>query len=109
MTFDEVIGQQETKQRLLQMVQENRLPHAIMLCGPQGVGNKALAISLACQLLSSGNPSANTQAMLAKPPKPCKRQNSMPYSRVTDRLSAHCVANYNYLLVTFNLSKSVFL
>ena len=66
MTFDEVIGQQETKQRLLQMVQENRLPHAIMLCGPQGVGKKALAISLACQLLSSGNPSANTQAMLAK-------------------------------------------
>ena len=66
MTFDEVIGQQDTKQRLLQMVQENRLPHAIMLCGPQGVGKKALAISLACQLLSSGNPSANTQAMLAK-------------------------------------------
>ena len=68
MSWDEVIGQQETKERLQQMVQENRLPHAIMLCGPQGVGKKALAISLACQLLSSNTqqPSANTQAMLAK-------------------------------------------
>ena len=34
------------------MVEENRLPHAVMLCGPQGVGKKALAVSLACHLLS---------------------------------------------------------
>ena len=47
-----MIGQQEAKQRLVQMVEENRLPHAVMLCGPQGVGKKALAVSLACHLLS---------------------------------------------------------
>ena len=52
MTFNEVIGQEETKERLLQMVEENRLPHAIMLCGPSGVGKKALAIAFACHLLS---------------------------------------------------------
>ncbi|MBQ9671763.1 MAG: AAA family ATPase [Prevotella sp.] len=52
MTFSEVIGQEEVQQRLLQMVREDRLPHAIMLCGPQGVGKKALATAFACYLLS---------------------------------------------------------
>ena len=32
MSFDEVIGQQEAKERLMQMVEEGRLPHAMMLC-----------------------------------------------------------------------------
>ena len=52
MKFNEVIGQEECKQRLLQMVSEDRLPHAIMLCGPTGVGKKALAIAFACHLLN---------------------------------------------------------
>ena len=52
MTFSEVIGQEEVKQRLLQMVDEDRLPHAIMLCGPTGIGKKALAVAFACHLLS---------------------------------------------------------
>ena len=43
MTFNDVIGQEEVRDRLLQMTREGRLPHAIMLCGPQGVGKKALA------------------------------------------------------------------
>ena len=51
MRFNEVIGQEEVRERLLQMTREGRLPHAIMLCGPQGVGKKALAISFACYLL----------------------------------------------------------
>lgn len=52
MRFSEVIGQEEVRERLLQMVREERLPHAIMLCGPQGVGKKALAIAFACHLLT---------------------------------------------------------
>ncbi len=64
------------------MADEGRLPHAIMLCGPQGVGKMALAIEFAKFLLSSSSrqatsflqqpsslaqaPSSNTQAMLAK-------------------------------------------
>ena len=52
MTFNEVIGQEEVKERLKQMVSEDRLPHAIMLCGPSGVGKKALATAFACYLLS---------------------------------------------------------
>ena len=64
MTFDEVIGQQEAKDRLMQMVNEGRLPHAIMLCGPAGSGKKALAVAFACHLLDNGTPSA--KAMLQK-------------------------------------------
>lgn len=64
MTFDEVIGQQEAKDRLMQMVEEGRLPHAIMLCGPAGSGKKALAIAFACSLLDNGTTSA--KAMLKK-------------------------------------------
>ena len=45
MTFSEVIGQKEAQQRLLQMVSEDRLPHALMLCGPMGAGKMALAIA----------------------------------------------------------------
>lgn len=48
----------------MQMVNEDRLPHAIMLCGPAGSGKKALAIAFACQLLDNGTPSA--KAMLQK-------------------------------------------
>ncbi len=33
------------------MVREERLPHAMMLCGPTGVGKKALATAFACYLL----------------------------------------------------------
>ena len=51
MAFEQVIGQQEAQERLMQMVNEGRLPHAIMLCGPQGSGKMALAMGLAKVLL----------------------------------------------------------
>jgi len=35
----------------MQMVAEDRLPHAVMFCGPQGVGKLALAVSFGCYLL----------------------------------------------------------
>ena len=59
-----MIGQQEAKARLMQMVEEDRLPHAIMLCGPAGAGKKALAVAFACKLLDNGSPSS--KAMLQK-------------------------------------------
>ncbi len=60
--FEQVIGQREAQERLMQMVGEERLPHAIMLCGPQGCGKLALAMSLAKVLL---NRTQNDAAMLA--------------------------------------------
>lgn len=51
MKFSEVIGQQQLAARLQKMVNENRLPHALMLSGPEGCGKKALALALASYLL----------------------------------------------------------
>jgi len=55
MTFSEVVGQQDVKLRLQQMVSEGHLPHAIMLCGPTGVGKLALAVAFASYLLGEDN------------------------------------------------------
>ncbi|MFW5539777.1 MAG: DNA polymerase III subunit delta, partial [Prevotella sp.] len=41
MYFSDVIGQEKSRRRLLQMVAENRVPHALMLCGPEGCGKMA--------------------------------------------------------------------
>lgn len=55
MKFDEVIGQKEAKERLLQLVREERLPHAMMFCGPTGSGKLALAVAFASYLLGDDN------------------------------------------------------
>lgn len=51
MKSEKVIGQEEVWQRLITMVREDRLPHAIMLCGPQGCGKMALALAFASYLI----------------------------------------------------------
>ncbi len=43
----DVIGQEEIKQRLIQEVNEGRIPHAQLICGPEGVGKMPLAIAYA--------------------------------------------------------------
>lgn len=47
MQFKDVIGQNSTKQRLIQSVIEDRIPHAQLLVGPQGNGKLALALAFA--------------------------------------------------------------
>lgn len=64
MQWNEVIGQQEVQERLKQMVSDDRLPHALMLCGPSGAGKMALAMAFGCQLLDDGRTSS--KAMLEK-------------------------------------------
>lgn len=70
MDFNDVIGQEEAKARLMQMCRENRLPHAMMLCGPKGCGKMALAVAFACRLIAESKPagadSSSLSAMLAK-------------------------------------------
>lgn len=51
MKFSDVIGQEEAKARLRQLVAEGRVPHALMLCGPSGSGKMALAMAFASYLL----------------------------------------------------------
>lgn len=55
MTFDDIIGQRNIAARLRQLADEERLPHALMLCGPDGAGKMALAIALASHVLNKGN------------------------------------------------------
>ena len=47
MFFRDVIEQEEIKQRLIQEVNEGRIPHAQLICGPEGVGKMPLAIAYA--------------------------------------------------------------
>ncbi|MBQ9637532.1 MAG: DNA polymerase III subunit delta [Prevotella sp.] len=65
MGFNDIIGQQEISERLLQMAREDRVPHALMLCGPVGSGKKALAIALACELIkrSTARPAADSSML----------------------------------------------
>ena len=53
MDFSNVIGQEPAKERLIQMVKEGRLPHALLFCGPEGVGKMALAMAFASYLLTN--------------------------------------------------------
>lgn len=45
MLFSDIIGQEATKQQLLQSVQQNRLSHAMILLGPEGNGGLPLALA----------------------------------------------------------------
>lgn len=54
MDFSEVIGQGEMIGRLKRLADEDRLPHAMMLCGPDGAGKMAIAIALASYILDKG-------------------------------------------------------
>lgn len=51
MTFSDIIGQEEIKQRLVNEMQTGRIPHALMLRGPQGAGKLGLAVAYATLLL----------------------------------------------------------
>lgn len=47
MLFSQVIGHQDIKNRLIRSVQEQRIPHAQLFSGPEGIGKLALAVAYA--------------------------------------------------------------
>ena len=47
MLFSQIIGQQAIKSRFIRSVAEQRIPHAQLLRGPEGIGKLALAIAYA--------------------------------------------------------------
>jgi DNA polymerase-3 subunit delta' len=51
MPFDEIIGHQKVIQMLRQFINHGRLPHALLLNGPDGIGKKLTAFGLAKALL----------------------------------------------------------
>lgn len=54
MLFKDIIGQEIAKERLIRSVLEERVPHALLICGPEGVGKLPLAIAYA-QYISCAN------------------------------------------------------
>lgn len=54
MRFSEIIGQHDVKMRLIQNVKEQRIPHAQLFYGPEGIGKLQLAIAYA-QYISCQN------------------------------------------------------
>ena len=76
MQFTDVIGQHEARERLLRLVTEHRVPHAMLFTGPEGSGKLALALAFASYLLGeryegksvldSAAAVTNAEAMLRK-------------------------------------------
>lgn len=64
MQFREIIGQEETRKQLAEMVQQNRLSHALMFLGKEGNGSLALALAFAQYIVCEkvNNPNAGTAA-----------------------------------------------
>ena len=54
MRFDDVIGHQGAKERLIRMIQEERLPHSLLISAPVGSGEMMLARALAQYIHCSG-------------------------------------------------------
>jgi DNA polymerase III subunit delta' len=59
MRFSDIIGQQEVKQHLVEMVEHNRLSHALLFLGKEGCGALPLAIAFAQYIVSQ--PTAKNQ------------------------------------------------
>lgn len=57
MYFRDIIGQEEIKKQLINNVQKNKIAHAQLFCGEEGVGKLPLAIAYA-QYISCLNPTA---------------------------------------------------
>jgi DNA polymerase-3 subunit delta' len=55
MLLSEVIGQEKLKQQLVEMVQHQRLSHALLFVGPEGAGALPLAIAFAQYIVSIPN------------------------------------------------------
>jgi DNA polymerase III subunit delta' len=62
MLFNDIIGQQEIKQQLAEMVQHNRLSHALLFLGREGSGGLPIALAFAqfvvCEKVNGKNTAA---------------------------------------------------
>ena len=54
MKFEEIIGQEGVKEKLMDFVKTGKIPHAIMLSGKEGSGTMPLAIAFAQYLMCQG-------------------------------------------------------
>lgn len=58
MQFQQILGQTEAKEHILSAMQHDKLPHALLLCGAEGIGKLAFATAIA-QYANCMQPLAN--------------------------------------------------
>ncbi len=68
MRFEEIIGQSPVKKQLVELVQHNRLSHALLFLGKEGSGALSMALALAqyivCEKVNGRNASSTSPASL---------------------------------------------
>ncbi len=74
MQFADIIGQQEVKQQLAELVQHNRLSHALLFLGKEGSGSLPLALAFAqyivCEKVNGKNTATHAEPSLFGDPEP---------------------------------------
>jgi DNA polymerase-3 subunit delta' len=68
MLFKDVIGQEDVKQRLVEMIDHNRLSHALLFLGKEGSGALPLALAFAQYLTCQRTNSPHSQSVSALNP-----------------------------------------
>ena len=67
--WENILGQREPKRRLRRLLETDRLPHALLLSGPEGVGKRrtaeALAATLLCSSPAAGHPCGTCESCRA--------------------------------------------
>ena len=75
MKFEDIIGQEEVKNILMSEVDRGRLPHALLLTGPEGCGKMPMALALAQYLCCTGKHKTDGQSSMFD--EPSKGSNSV--------------------------------
>ncbi len=70
MLLSEVIGQEKLKKQLVDMVQQQRLSHALLFVGPEGSGTLPLALAFAQYVVSIPSQSHATTDLFGAPAEP---------------------------------------
>jgi DNA polymerase-3 subunit delta' len=70
MLLSEVIGQEKLKKQLVDMVHQQRLPHALLLVGPEGSGALPLAVAFAQYIVSIPSQAIATADLFGAPAEP---------------------------------------
>ena len=83
MQFQSITGQKETKEQLVQMVQHNRLSHALLFLGKEGSGALQLALAFAQYIVCETRQAVNRIEAIAEPslfgePEPAPTNNDQP-------------------------------
>jgi len=74
--FKKIIGQKETKEQLVQMVQHNRLSHALLFLGKEGSGALSMAIAFAqyivCEKVNGKKAALSTTSLFGEASPVCE-------------------------------------